>query len=81
MSILDLERLSPTVDPVFNTGCVPACTVTTCSCTASFLVYWSATSNASSPDSAWAVVFNNGNTPRFEKQPNSLSVRAMRGGL
>ena len=40
-SIIDYETFNPSVDPMFNTGCVPACTVTTCSCTVGSS-YWCA---------------------------------------
>ena len=79
-SILDLETFNPSVDPVFNTGCEPACTVTTCSCTLPSLVYWSSTSFASVPSIAWTVGFINGSVAGNSKSSNGF-VRAVRGGL
>ncbi len=78
-SILDLETFSPSVDPVFNTGCVPACTVTTCSCTVSSSD-WSSTSVANVPSVAWVVGFNDGGVGFLDKG-FSIFVRAVRGGL
>ncbi len=78
-SILDLERPGPSVDPVFNTGCVSACTVTTCSCTVSSS-YWSSTSFGSSPVIAWFVFFSDGIVGTSGKSGNFF-VRAVRGGL
>ena len=77
-SILDLEESGSAVDPVFDTECVAACTVTTCSCTASSN-YWSATSFTSIPTSAWFVSFNDGVASVHDKSNNN-SVRAVRGG-
>ena len=47
-SVSGCHLLPPCVPAVFNTGCTPGCAVTGCSCTASFN-YWSATTNAASP--------------------------------
>ena len=79
-SLLDLETSGPSVDPVFNTGCVPACTVTTCSCTLASLIYWSSTSSASAPSVAWAVEFITGSVAGNPKTSSGF-VRAVRGGL
>ncbi len=78
-SILDLETFSPPVDPVFNTGCVPACTVTTCSCTVS-LFYWSSTSLTLAPTFAWVVLSNDGGV-NFGNKGSAFRIRAVRGGL
>ncbi len=78
LSIVDYERDEPVVDPVFNTGCAPACTVTTCSCTV-LGGYWSATSNVNSPGSAWALGTFNGNNVIALKN-TSVPVRAVRVG-
>ncbi len=77
-SIIDYEADSPSVDPVFNSGCVAACTVTTCSCTQS--VYWSATSSAGIPMLAWVMDFSNGDVFGDHKSLSVFSVRAVRGG-
>jgi len=78
-SLVNLERDRPSVDPVFDTGCVPACTVTTCSCTASSY-YWSATSYAKLPSHAWYVFFIGGFVDVVNKSFLN-SVRAVRGGI
>lgn len=41
--------------------------------------YWSSTSNASNPNNAWNVNFNNGNVNNNNKS-NDKRVRAVRGG-
>jgi len=40
--------------------------------------YWSSTSNATNPDNAWNVNFNNGNVNNDNKD-NDKHVRAVRG--
>jgi hypothetical protein len=77
--IADYETFSPLVDPVFNTGCVSGCTVTTCSCTWSTF-YWSSSSHAAFPDRAWVVNFGSGSVSNGFKS-GSFRVRAVRGGL
>ena len=79
VSILDLERISPSVDPVFNTACAPGCTVTSCSCTVPS-PYWSSSSFAGIPPHAWLVEFLIGNVGSSDKG-NGGFVRAVRGGL
>ena len=79
VSILDLERISPSVDPVFNTACAPGCTVTSCSCTVPS-AYWSSSSFAGIPPNAWLVEFLIGNVGSSDKG-NGGFVRAVRGGL
>ena len=78
-SIIDYERFNPSVDPVFNTGCVATCTVTTCSCTVSSFDY-SSTSGANGTANAWFVDFNGGGV-FFGDKSNDGFVRAVRGGL
>ncbi|HVO23536.1 MAG TPA: DUF1566 domain-containing protein, partial [Candidatus Margulisiibacteriota bacterium] len=67
---------SPCVSPAFNTGCTAGCTVTGCSCTASSF-YWSATTYAAGPQSAWYVSFSLG---LLSSPPKTafFSVRAVR---
>ena len=78
-SIIDYEVFSPSVDPVFDTGCVATCTVTTCSCTdPSF--GWSSTSSADGPSDAWVVDFSDGFVGSGGKS-FLFFVRAVRGGL
>ncbi|MCZ6905838.1 MAG: DUF1566 domain-containing protein [Deltaproteobacteria bacterium] len=69
---------NPCVDPVFNDGCVAACTLPDCSCTAKSN-YWSSISNASNPVGAWSVKFLFGNVNSFSKN-FGIRARAVRGG-
>jgi hypothetical protein len=78
-TIADYERMNPAVSAAFNTGCIPGCTVTTCSCTASSN-YWSSSTYVVTPSSAWYVFFLDGNAFAFSKTFLAL-VRAVRGGL
>jgi len=43
--------------------------------------YWSATTNASNPDNAWNVNFNDGNVNNNNNKTNNNYVRAVRSGL
>jgi len=85
-SIIDYGRVVPSVHPGFNTACSAGCTVVTCSCTAASY-YWSSTTYASSPTSAWGVNFSNGlvDFNLGYVSPNdktgTRAVRAVRGGL
>jgi len=68
----------PTVAAAFNAGCMPGCTVTSCSCTQPNY-YWSSSSFAASPKLAWNVLFYSGyRTPNAKM--SILFVRAVRGG-
>ena len=78
-TIVDYEAFIPSIDSAFDNGCAAACTVTTCSCTAS-VNYWSASTVAVTPASAWSIVFNFGTVNAFNKGANRF-VRAVRGGL
>ena len=78
-SIVNYQVFNPSVSPAFNTGCVAACTVTTCSCTVSS-VYWSSSSSAGNPLGAWSVSFDSGSVNSGLKTTNRF-VRAVRGGL
>jgi hypothetical protein len=81
-SIVDYGNLNPSVDPVFNAGCSPGCTVLTCSCTAGAAFndhYWSSTTDVSFPSGAWFVFFFSGGTiTDFKSTANH--VRAVRDG-
>ena len=77
-SLLDFERVSPSVPPALNTGCTDGCTVTTCSCTRAS-PYWSATAHAFLPTNAWAVSFSEG-IGFFGDKSFDLDVRAVRSG-
>ena len=77
-SIVGYGRLNPYVDPVFDTGCTPGCTVTTCSCTQD-LLHWSATTVPDAKNHAWAVSFSAGDVALWDKTDVAV-VRAVRGG-
>jgi hypothetical protein len=76
VSILDLERWDPAVDPIFHTGCTPGCTVLTCSCTVSGL-HWSSTTSPFNPVNAWRVDFVGGFVDWYDKD-FKIHVRAVR---
>ena len=79
-SILDYGTFNPAVDPAFNHGPgMGPCSVAECSLTATGL-YWSSTTGATSPVSAWYVDFANGNVYFGVAKSNLLFVRAVRGG-
>lgn len=83
-SIAELETLrnfgavSPSAYSAFNTGCVAACTVLTCSCTQSNF-YWSSTAYQGNPSAAFIVTFSAGGTDAILKT-GSRYVRAVRAG-
>ncbi len=70
----------PCVDAAFNTSCATGCsaTATPCSCTASS-VYWSSSTSASNPNSAWGVFFGSGYVDSLN-ETGDYYVRAVRGG-
>jgi hypothetical protein len=74
----EIAAPGPTVLASFNTGCAPACTVTTCSCTLQD-AYWSSTSLAVLPGSAWGVDYATGGVVTAYKSATA-PVRAVRGG-
>jgi len=84
-SIVDLERVVPSVSGAFNSNCGanssgnPGCTVTTCSCTRPHL-HWSSSSYAFNPIAAWFVSFQTGLVSTNGKDGGHLYVRAVRGG-
>lgn len=79
-SILDygVAFPKPPVAPAFDSGCVPGCSVLACSCTDANY-YWSSTTVAHGPRSAWIVGFA---LPVVEMaaKAGALHVRAVRGG-
>jgi hypothetical protein len=77
-SIVSYEAFNPSVSSAFHTGCVPACTVTICSCTLSGH-YWSSSTLTAGPGNAWAVIFNDGDVVNLSKLFGTY-VRAVRGG-
>jgi hypothetical protein len=78
-SLADLGLQLPAIDPVFNSGCAPGCTVTTCSCTSVALHYWSSSTSTYHPVTAWLVYFVDGDVNSFDKDTTYLA-RAVRGG-
>ena len=78
-SILNLENANPSVSPAFNTGCAPACTVLTCSCTVSNYS-WSSSPYSNYPDFAWLVFFSDGYAAADLMARDFHYVRAVRGG-
>jgi hypothetical protein len=75
--IVDYENADPAVSAAFNTGCASGCSVTTCSCTASF--YWSSTTNPFAPEAAAGMGFTAGFSVTGLKSL-TFGVRAVRGG-
>jgi hypothetical protein len=80
VSLLDYQASSPSVHPVFHTGCAEGCAVRTCSCTPTGANYWSSTSVADTPHHAWLVDFNGGLVFSIIRTDH-FRVRAVRGGL
>ena len=80
LTLVEYQNQIPAVDSVFNTNCVPSCTVTTCSCTQPN-TYWSSTTHAGPPEYAWSVDFYYGLASFDFKSSNLHVVRAVRGGL
>jgi hypothetical protein len=82
LSIANYENDNPAVSPAFNTGCVAACTVLTCSCTVPRGYWSSSTVTGSSLDThaAWLVIFFDGSLLANDKI-NHRHVRAVRGGF
>ncbi len=83
-SIVDYERIDPSMDPVWNADCATGCTVLACSCTATGnnLFYWSSTTFTADPIRAWFVAFTDGTVQGpFSNKISSFFVRAVRGGL
>jgi hypothetical protein len=82
-SIVNYENVFPAVSPAFNTGCVAACTVLTCSCTnitTEHQLYWSSTTSALY-GGAWGVRFIDGINGPLSKGEGTFHVRAVRGGF
>jgi hypothetical protein len=77
--LVDHGRFDPSIDPVFNKACAPACPVATCSCTVRD-AYWSATPVVDLTNSAWTVNFNRGIVTYYDDTTLPLYVRAVRGG-
>jgi hypothetical protein len=71
---------TPRVSAPFNSSCAASCTVTTCSCTGDAFGYWSSTSIAGFPGSAYFVSFARGNSSGFGKNGGAFG-RGVRAGL
>lgn len=66
---------SPMIWSVFDTNCVPGCSVSHCSCTKDAF-YWSSSTDRFDPDDAWVVQGGAFSSNKF----NGHFVRAVRGG-
>jgi hypothetical protein len=77
-SLVNLQAVSRATFPAFNTGCAPACTVLTCSCTVPSFC-WSSSTYVYKAQSAWTVDFNDAYTGADYKYFYNY-VRAVRGG-
>jgi len=83
-SIISHEEIEPVLTAAFHRGCMPGCTVTTCSCVqSSFQMeaspqYWSSTSESASPDMAWTANTLSGVIDATGKAQRAY-VRAVRG--
>lgn len=77
-TLVHYEHFSPSTHFDFDSGCLPGCAATSCSCTQS-AHYWSSSTMAYDPTSAWALLFDNGSTVVRGKTTFNY-VRAVRGG-
>lgn len=78
LSIVDYQNVNPAVGSAFNSGCLPSCSVTTCSCTEAN-DHWTSTAVQDAPSSKWRIYFHNGFV--FPYPEGSMGyVRAVRGG-
>jgi hypothetical protein len=77
-SIINFGVANPSTYPQLTNGCMPGCTVLTCSCNL-IASYWSSTTVGTGA-SAWVVFFSEGRTI-FTLKSGTFSVRAVRGGL
>ena len=77
-SLASYGAVSPAMDPIFQTGCIPNCTVLTCSCTQSS-IYWSSTTYLPIKSQAWWINFATGR-PDAGGKTIGFYVRAVRGG-
>jgi hypothetical protein len=77
-SLVNYGTFAPAASPAFNSGCVPWCTVLTCSCTRGDR-HWSSTGSPSNPLNILLVNFSGG---RVEEGDGDFheQVRAVRGG-
>jgi hypothetical protein len=82
LSLVNYGHTYPAIDPVFNAGCAPGCSVTTCSCTnanfgvSGFHGYWSSTTYYGYPKVSWVVHFYDGDTGGSFVNVHVRAVRA-----
>lgn len=77
LSIVNYDTVDPAVFSAFNVGCLSECTITACSCTASYL-YWTSSTYYLPRRLAWTVSFSGG-TSFTEDKTGSAAARAVRG--
>jgi hypothetical protein len=78
-SLVNYEFMNPAVSAAFNSGCLPGCSVLTCSCTMA-ADHWTSTSKLDFPFNAWRVDFNEGLVRAGADKTFGNVVRAVRGG-
>lgn len=78
-TILNYGADNPSTYTAFNTNCVAACTVLTCSCTVS-IPYYTSTTYTLDTSQVWTVDFDIGQVV-FDPKGTSRRVRGVRGGL
>jgi hypothetical protein len=77
-TLVNLGNGAPAVSTPFKTGCTPACTVLTCSCTYSAW-YWTSSDNPLDHTLGFEVYFGSGAVTSGPKT-GTAGVRAVRGG-
>jgi hypothetical protein len=75
-SLVNYGTFAPAVSPELNSGCVPWCTVLTCSCTRGDQ-HWSSSGSPANPLNVQLVNFSDG---RVDGGGSNSQVRAVRGG-
>jgi hypothetical protein len=82
-SLLDYAAGYPAVSPALQTGCVPGCTVLTCSCAwkigYTHGIFWTSTTFQSAPFYVWTVAVYDGSIG-YTARNEVRHVRAVRGG-
>lgn len=81
-SVVNYQTANPALPAVFNTGCVPGCTVLTCDCNQAD--WWSSTTAPppfGTATAAWLLISNDGPvTANALGKSSAIGVRAVRGG-
>lgn len=77
-SLVSYGTFAPAVPSAFNTGCVPWCTVQSCSCTRSAR-YWTPSGAPNNPLNTPLVDFSDGEIS-VAGESSSEQIRAVRGG-